>query len=315
MNKDLNNLKNKNYHNKKQNIIPMIVIFVLLVCSIAFLFFFISSLHDDKKGGVENNSSNETEKNNNQLTELEKKLEELDNIDKKISFFKDDYIDRYIAYKNSHPDLSIEKVIVYVNIGLDQDFYSSISPSPNQDTHTVLTNKFYSLAEDYVPKNLETIDTSFASGNKLMEKDAKIAFEQMAKDAQSEGYHIRAVSTYRSYDYQSRLYSNYAKADGTDKADTYSARAGSSEHQTGLAVDVDNVTLSYTSFGNTKEFEWMQENAYKYGFILRYTKEFEFITGYQEEPWHYRYVGVDIASYIQNNPMTYEEYFVRFLDK
>ena len=169
--------------------------------------------------------------------------------------------------------------------------------------------------KNYVPNNLETIDSNFSSGNKQMVKEAKEAFEQMAKDAKTEGYNIRAVSTYRSYQYQENLYSNYVKADGTEKADTYSARAGSSEHQTGLAVDVDNITLSYTSFGKTKEYEWMQQNAYKYGFILRYTKEAEFITGYKEEPWHYRYVGIEIATYIQNNPMTYEEYFVRFLDK
>ena len=147
-----------------------------------------------------------------------------------------------------------------------------------------------------------------------MEKEAAEAFDSLARDAMLEGYTIRAVSTYRSYNYQQSLYSNYVKNDGVKKADTYSARAGHSEHQTGLAVDVDNGKKSYTSFGSTNEFKWMNDNAYKYGFILRYTKDNEFITGYKDEPWHYRYVGVEIATYIQNNPMTYEEYYVRFLD-
>ena len=148
-----------------------------------------------------------------------------------------------------------------------------------------------------------------------MEKDAAKSFEKMAEAAKKDGYTIMAISTYRSYKYQTQLYNNYAAKDGKEKADTYSARAGYSEHQTGLAVDVDNNKLTYTNFGQTKEFSWMKENAYKYGFILRYTKEYEPITGYKDEPWHYRYVGVEIATYIQNNPMTYEEYYVRFLDK
>ena len=138
----------------------------------------------------------------------------------------------------------------------------------------------------------------------------------MASAAKEEGYTIRAVSTYRSYSYQNTLYNNYANRDGYEKADTYSARPGYSEHQTGLAVDVDNAKISYTSFGQTKEFAWMKENAHKYGYILRYTKENEFITGYMNEPWHYRYVGVEIATKMKNeNISSYEEYYFMYLDK
>lgn len=312
MNNSLNNTNNSKVKlNDSKGNKNIIIITIILLLSLTFLILFIVFTNNNQ----ENNNNNNKEENNKPLTELEKKLIELENINEKLDFFKEEYIDRYIEYKNNNPNLDLEKVIIYVNIGLDQEFYSKNYPSPNQNTNKVLTNKFYSLSKDYVPNNLETIDSNFSSGNKQMVKEAKEAFEQMAKDAKTEGYNIRAVSTYRSYQYQENLYSNYVKADGTEKADTYSARAGSSEHQTGLAVDVDNITLSYTSFGKTKEYEWMQQNAYKYGFILRYTKEAEFITGYKEEPWHYRYVGIEIATYIQNNPMTYEEYFVRFLDK
>ena len=314
MNNNLNNIndktKIKSNNNKKRK--KIILVSLILLMLLIFLILFIFFINNNKE--TITNDNNQVE-NNKPLTELEKKLLELENINEKLDFFKEEYIDRYIDYKNNNPNLDLEKVIVYVNIGLDQEFYSKSYPSPNQNTSKILTNKFYSLTEDYVANDLETIDSNFSSGSKEMVKEAKDAFEKMAKDAKSEGYNIRAVSTYRSYEYQEKLYSNYVKADGVEKADTYSARAGSSEHQTGLAVDVDNITLSYTSFGKTKEYEWMQKNAYKYGFILRYTKEAEFITGYQEEPWHYRYVGTEISTYIQNNPMTYEEYFVRFLDK
>lgn len=144
-------------------------------------------------------------------------------------------------------------------------------------------------------------------------KNAKTAFEKMSEDASKENLNIIAMSTYRSYNYQKKLYNKYVSIDGEKTADTYSARAGHSEHQTGLAVDVYNKILPYTSFEQTKEFTWMQNNAHKYGFILRYPKEKEKQTGYAYESWHYRYVGVKIATYIHKKNITYDEYYIRNL--
>ena len=107
------------------------------------------------------------------------------------------------------------------------------------------------------------------------------------------------------------LYDNYVATDGKEAADTYSARAGYSEHQTGLAVDIYNKVLPYTSFEETEEFTWMQENAYKYGFILRFPKDKTNITGYQYESWHYRYVGKEVAKEIHENNLTLEEYLAK----
>ncbi len=142
---------------------------------------------------------------------------------------------------------------------------------------------------------------------------AKDAFEEMAKDAKKDNMSIIAMSTYRSYEYQVNLYNNYAKADGKEKADTYSGRPGYSEHQTGLAVDVYNGKESYTNFEVTEEFKWMQENAYKYGFILRFPKDKTKETGYEYESWHYRYVGKEIAEKINKNKISYEEYYAKYL--
>ncbi len=297
----------------------------LLIIFIVIILLFTFNLNNKKSNNTNNkdnnnsndnkvNNNNNNDDNDNKLDEKEIKLNKLDNIDKKIDFFKEENIDRYISYKEKNPNLDIETVIVYVNIGLDTNFYENVKDSPNKDTNLVLVNKYNYLGEDYVPK-LEMINEKYTSDKKYMTKDAAKAFEELAKDALKEGYNIRAISTYRSYKYQTQLYNKYELQDGKEKADTYSARPGYSEHQTGLAVDVDNTKVTYTSFGTTKEFTWMKKNAYKYGFILRYTKEYETITGYTNEPWHYRYVGKEIATYIQNNPMTYEEYYVRFLDK
>ena len=141
-----------------------------------------------------------------------------------------------------------------------------------------------------------------------MRSEAKTNFENMAKEASKMGLNIVATSTYRSYDYQEKLYNNYVKDKGFYYADIASARAGHSEHQTGLAVDVADLSLDYDNFENTKEFNWMLNNSYKYGFILRYPKANYLITGFKYEPWHYRYVGIDIATYIHKNKITLEEY-------
>ena len=295
--------KNKKNYYTFGNFILIIVLIVL--CVIIFKPFN-SSTNEEKE---------DIKKEEKILTEEEKKLQTLNNIDKKLDFFKMENLDRYIAYKEKHNDLDDETIVVYVNIGLDQDFYTNVKDAPNKDTNKVITNKFYFLGSNYVPSDMVVINSKYTIGERKMQKDAANAFEEMVKDALEEGYTVKAASTYRSYTYQEGLYNKYKANDGEEKADTYSARPGYSEHQTGLAVDVSNGKTSYTDFGNTKEFNWMKENAYKYGFILRYTKETEFITGYMNEPWHYRYVGKDIANYIHNHPMTYEEYFVRFLDK
>ena len=309
-------MSTKKRRKKKRNIFVYLD-FLLIIVLVIGLFFIIKNHNNNKST---NNNSINNNKENIEIVETptpdpnKEKYDKLNNINEKIDFFKDEYLDRYLEYKNNHPELDDETIVVYVNIGLDKEFYTDVKDSPFKHTNTVLANKMYYLGEDYVPKDLTTINDKYSSGNKKMTKDAALAFEEMAKDAKKNGYTVRAVSTYRSYSYQTNLYNNYAKQDGKTKADTYSARAGYSEHQTGLAVDVDNAKVSYTKFGTTKEFGWMKDNCYKYGFILRYTKETEFITGYMNEPWHYRYVGKDIAKYIYEHPMTYEEYYVRFLE-
>ena len=117
------------------------------------------------------------------------------------------------------------------------------------------------------------------------------------------------MSTYRSYEYQVDLYNRYVKTDGKEAADTYSGRPGNSEHQTGLAMDIANKN-GFISKGD-KEYDWLVNNSYKYGFILRYPKGSETITGYMYEEWHYRYLGKEAAKEIKNTGLTYDEYMAR----
>ena len=241
-------------------------------------------------------------------TQIENKLNELNNIDKKIKYFDMNKLDRYIEYKNKNTQLSDEQIIKNVNMNLDKEKYIDIQEAINKNTKEILVNKYYYLDENYIPNDLEELNLEYSREGMKLVNIAKKAFEKLHKEAKKDNMNIIVMSSYRSYEYQETLYNNYVKKDGKENADTYSARPGFSEHQTGLAVDVYNQKTSYTEFENTKEFTWMQNNAYKYGFILRFPKDKENETGYQYESWHYRYVGLDIAKYIHDKNITLEEY-------
>ena len=136
----------------------------------------------------------------------------------------------------------------------------------------------------------------------------------MAEAAKKENLTLYAISGYRDYTYQENLYNKYYSIDG-NKANEYSSKPGHSEHHTGLAIDISNKTTSYEEFDKTEEFKWMQENAHKYGFILRYPEDKTNETLYQYEPWHYRYVGIKISTYIKKHNISFEEYYVKHIEK
>lgn len=227
-----------------------------------------------------------------------------------LSYFHENYLLRYLNYAKDN-ELSYEDIVTYVNIGLDHEYYSDMIKIDNPDDVLVLVNKYYALSSDYIPKDLETINSKYNRGyNDKLRHDARIAFEEMCKNAVKDNIKIYSGSAYRSYNYQVNLYNQYVNVDGKRKADTYSARAGSSEHQTGLALDILNEKLDYIS-ASDKEYTWLVDNSYKYGFILRYPLNMEKITGYQYEEWHFRYVGVNVAKELHDMNITYDEYIAR----
>ena len=154
----------------------------------------------------------------------------------------------------------------------------------------IIVNKDYSLPKNYDPK---------------VNKIALEALKNMQADAEALGLDLSLISGYRSYDKQEKLHDKYVRKDGKEVANTYSALPGHSEHQTGLAFDIGSVERS---FADTSEAKWIEENAHLYGFIVRYPKGKSDITGYIYEPWHVRYLGIDIATDVKNSGLTLEEY-------
>ena len=224
-----------------------------------------------------------------------------------IDYFRENNLERYIKYYEKE-ELDVETILTYVNIGLDNEYYTNVIDIENQEDILVLVNKYNKLGNNYIPSDLETISSKYGSGK--LRKEARVAFENMCADAKKENITIYAGSGYRSYSHQLNLYNNYVKRDGKTAADTYSARAGYSEHQTGLAMDIMNARWGYVD-DTDKEYTWLINNSYKYGFILRYLEGKEEITGYMYEPWHFRYVGKDIATEITELGITYDEYIAK----
>jgi D-alanyl-D-alanine carboxypeptidase len=200
-------------------------------------------------------------------------------------------------------------LMIYIESNVrNQEFYHNIKNINDPSSIEVLVNKNNKLNESYIPMDLKEIDIRYSNAEKYLRIEAANAFEELSSDATILGYSIIAVSCYRSYNYQQKLYEGYVAEMGLEYADRSSARPGHSEHQTGLAVDVMGSNNDYDSFDKSIEFMWMKNNAHLYGFILRYPSDSEHITGFKYEPWHYRYVGVDIATYIYKNDITLEEY-------
>ena len=229
-------------------------------------------------------------------------------------YYINDYLDRYISYSKNNIDLDADEIVRRVNSNLDHVFYSDSKPADTSKGMYTLVNKYNYLASNYVPKDLVKVSKDYTRNDTTVVKIAYENFVKMVEAAKLEGLTIKATTCYRNYNFQSALYYKYVKADGVKKADTYSARPGYSEHQLGYSLDVTNGNfVAFEDFEKTKEYEWLKDNSYKYGFILRYPKDKEYITGYMFEPWHYRYVGNDIAEYIYKNNITYEEYYAYYI--
>lgn len=170
---------------------------------------------------------------------------------------------------------------------------------------TVCVNRKSQLSSDFVPPNLVLPNVKMAvSADRLyMRQEAATALEELFKAAENDGINLYAVSGYRSYSYQSSIYNPYSG---------YSAPPGASEHQLGLAMDVTAAQYGgnlVTEFGYTSEGKWLAENAHKYGFVVRYLEGKEDLTGYYYEPWHIRYLGVELATELKEKSITLEEYY------
>jgi D-alanyl-D-alanine carboxypeptidase len=193
---------------------------------------------------------------------------------------------------------------------------NSNSSSSNISSVLILVNKNKKLSSSYIPSGLRTVKARCTPRilyeQKLMQNDAAKALEQMFKTADKSKIYLYCVSGYRSYKTQKNVYSYKTKSLGAKMVSQYVAYPGNSEHQTGLAMDITNkrgINKSLSeNFAKTAEGKWLMNNAYKYGFVIRYPSGKEKITGYSYEPWHVRYVGLEAAKKMTGEKIVLEEY-------
>lgn len=271
---------------------------VVLSCIIIFLLCFgLYKFSEQKQLSDKNNhsisSSLDAENNRNtdgKESEVDKHLDGHNNIDTS---------EEEESSKNLQDELEI-----------DAAFATSI------ENIAMLVNPDLSLPEDYVPNDLVYPDVRFIFEEKIekrmLREEAAYALEDMFEAAETDGIYLAGVSAYRSHKTQTQLFNFYVERDGYEKAKTYSAAPGTSEHETGLAIDISGSTgkcAAQDCFADTVESVWLAENSANFGFIVRYPKGKEHITGYKYEPWHLRYVGKEVALEIFNKGITLEEYY------
>ncbi len=228
-------------------------------------------------------------------------------------FFREDKMELYLNYIDKNNNSNISDVISIVNAGAHKEFYNDTITTDMSKGDLILVNKFYKLDNDYSPNDVIPVSTQYAYSDRHARKHVLDAFIDLWTDAKKEGYNLIINSGYRDLELQTHLYNSYSNSHGKEDADTFSARPRHSEHETGLAIDLSLYGTIMDDFDKTEAFKWVKKNAHNYGFILRYPKDKEHITGFIYEPWHYRYVGIEVAKNIYDLNITFDEYYELFV--
>jgi LAS superfamily LD-carboxypeptidase LdcB len=224
-----------------------------------------------------------------------------------LPYARTELLSDYRSWQNDNPSCTVEEAVTAVNIGLNYPFYEHTDVVSDPSSLLALVNKYHALPADYAP-TVETLGRGYGNGS--LRPEAAKQFRAMVDAAKADGVTIRSASAYRSYKAQTTAYRRYLSQSGQARADTYSARPGFSEHQTGLTVDI-NVASIRADFENTDAYDWLSRHCAEYGFLLRYPEGKESLTGFTFEPWHYRYVGTQVATVCTEQGLTLEEYLAR----
>lgn len=231
----------------------------------------------------------------------------------KIKYAKLENLDRYLSYQQKNPNFTDEKVVIFVENRRDYPFYTNTSETPDPSSLLALVNKYFYLPSNYQPSDLVLVSAGSTRkdriGTVFGRREAVEQYERMNREMQGAiGKKVEAFNCFRSYSSQRSIYNGYVAERGVAATDLVSARAGHSEHQTGLVFDVGADGGTMRAFANSSQYAWMKENAHLYGFIIRYKTEQTPLTGYSQEEWHIRYVGEKAAGFIYHANITLEEY-------
>ena len=252
------------------------------------------------------------------ILEKEKNDTILSLIQEKYFLYKN--LDDYLSYYEENEDeKELSDIIALINTHANNKWYSKDLKTDISLKEKMIVNKFYTLDENYTPENLKNISLSYSYGKEGDNKLIDYAYEkflELWEDAHNAGYYLMVTSSYRSYKDQKEIYESRKNSQGEKKADQTAARPGHSEHQTGLVIDMTSKNEPYADeFTKSEAYQWLKENAYKYGWIERYEENKTYLTGYSPESWHWRYVGLEAAKTIHEEKITFDEYYAYYIEK
>ena len=235
-----------------------------------------------------------------------------------IPFMEEKYyvhskLGEYLTYKSENKKDEYKYIVSLVNTESHIDWLDNMKDTDTSKNELMLVNRVYGLSSDFVPTDLVDVPSQYAySGKKLSERVLNEVIK-LIDDAKNQGYTFVISDGYRSYEEQKDIYDSYADYYGVSETDTFVARPGHSEYQTGMSFDLKPYNKVIDDVSNNEEYLWLRDNAYKYGFIFRFDKEHEKLTGFSASNWRLRYVGKDAASMIRNEDICFEEYYAYFV--
>lgn len=228
-------------------------------------------------------------------------------------YYIDKNFEKYLSFYEENSKKSFSDIVALVNVEATKKWYEETHTTDTTNKYEILVNKFNSLPEGYDAGNIKTFSSTYAYGTVKAEETCYEAFINMANAAKQDDVTLILTSGYRTRESQTSIYNNMKNSKGEAYADEYAARPGSSEHETGLALDILTYNAYTETFKTTKAYEWLHEHADGYGFIERYQEGKEYLTGYAAESWHYRYVGVELAKKVKEEGITYDEYYAFYM--
>lgn len=300
---------------------------VILVLIIILIFVIYGAIKDYKISQTYEYKLNEIGYTENEIKIIKDKLnnEQMDKIlkskyNKNLSkFLKEKYfiynnLEKYLDYANENASLETTKIVSIINTQANNEWYKDIKETDISKNELMLVNKFNKLKEDYVPEDLITVSGTYGYSGKKVSKSIYNQLTSMLDSAKTDGFTMLVEQGYRSYEDQADAYKSIEDANGQSVADKQAARAGHSEYQTGLSISL-NVYKVEEGLEASEGATWLQNNSYKYGFIIRYPENTSDITGFKEEKWRLRYVGTEAAKKIYEDNITFDEYYAYYINK
>ena len=264
-------------------------------------------------------SEEETKTIKEKLTEKEiDKILTLDPSSSIVSLISQKYfifsnLDKYIDYMDKNKEEDFYKIVAIINTEADIDWIDEEKKTNIEDGDLLLVNRLYGLESDYVPEEIVSIPVKYAFSGKKIRKSILDKITDLMDTARENGYSFIVADGYRSYKDQKEIYDNYVDLNGRNEADKIVARPGHSEYQTGLSFDLEPYNKVYDTPKMSEEYIWLQNNAYKYGFIFRFDSEKEYLTGFKASTWRLRYVGEEAAKIIHDENLCFEEYYYYYV--